>query len=150
MPDGPHWYGGIRKQQKDTAVVQGPEWSPYWEDARKMDKAEANLILATICKSMPGCELVQESDAKKDDGWELVEHEGQQAFRIRAKYMSKGQIVKMPGYASRYRVVSRNEKEFTLHLCDKRGKLTSADLIYIGVNSDKRVVVVGEKKEVEA
>lgn len=150
MVDGPHWYGGIRKKEKDTAVIQGPEWSPYWEDARKMDKVEAELIFATVCKNMAGCRLIPESEANKKDAWEFTSHEGNPAFMIRAKYMSKGQIVKLPGYGSQYRVVAKDTVEFRLQLCHKNGNLSSNDMVFIGVNAEKRVTVIGEKREVEA
>lgn len=150
MPDGVYWYGGIRKQQrtteKGTGLIVGAEWSPYWEDRKEFNFEQANLTFTAVCASMPGCKIVQVNDANKREAWKTV-NGNPNAWEFRAKYLSIGLIIKMPGYTGYYRVTARNHKEFTLARCQANGNTTSmgGDVMYIGVNSEKTVIVTGQK-----
>lgn len=143
MPDGPHWYGGVRRMQKDNTIVQGPEWSPYWEDRKELNKEQADFTFEAVCKKMSGCKIVPVGEALSKDAWILYGDKG--AYMIRAKYMAVGQIIDVPGRSGFYKVMERTEKEIRLCRSTESGDLRGAggDQLYIGVNSNKFVTVIG-------
>lgn len=149
MPDGPHWYSGIRSVEKDGAVVRGPEWSPYWEDRKELNKQQADVTYELVCKQMGGCYITSIDDARKKDAWKTVD-KNPNHWQFRAKYLRKGLIVRLPGYTGQYRVVNKDHAEFTLVACNVNGSMSGngGNTFYIGINNEKLVTVIGEIKEV--
>lgn len=144
LPDGPHWYGGIRKQQKGEALIQGAEWSPYWEDRREMDQVEANLVINTACAQMPGAKIVHVMDARSADTWKWT---GGSKYEMRAKFLSVNLMVKMPGYTKTFVVVATTEVSFILQALKHNGsEHLTGTTIELGKDCEKYVTIVGKKK----
>jgi hypothetical protein len=145
MPDGPHWYGGIRKQQKGEALVQGPEWSPYWEDRKEFNEQQAAVTFAAICKQMPGCRIVPVNESMRRDAWKFIQGRETPAWTMRAKYMTVGAVVQLPGRLGDWKVVDRDEKHFKLKLLRAgTGYADGNEPATIGVRSNQIVTVVGQ------
>jgi hypothetical protein len=131
-PEGPHWYEGWKQQRKGEHVIQGLQWTPYWEDVFLFEHIEtAEIELEKVSRNMPGAKIVPMEKANKQDRWILI---ADNMISIRAKYLKVGQHVTVSGYNSVYLVAERGKDNF---------KLTSngRNTIYIGVNSNKRVFV---------
>lgn len=77
LPDGPHWYAGIRKREpittpKGTAVLEGPLWSPYWADAMFYDSKEgATDALMPLLKQNPTAAVLSTDKANNHESREL-------------------------------------------------------------------------------
>lgn len=96
LPDGPHWYAGLKKQQQGNVVIIGPLWSPYYEDKHLFtDKASAQTCIDINCQKMPGCYAVKESKALRKDSRRTSD--GNAMFHIRAKYLTRGNVIRWKG-----------------------------------------------------
>jgi hypothetical protein len=142
MPDGPHWYAGIRTNEKDGKTVQGPEWSPYWEDRKVFNREQAVVTYNTICHSLPGASVIEEDYALKADAWKLV---SPTEYLIRVKYLSKDLLVMLPGHMTVCRVT--NSMKSAVSFIDKYGNRHT-----INKKAKTWIRVVGKagKKEGEA
>jgi hypothetical protein len=140
LPDGPHWYAGIRTQVKDGVTIQGPEWSPYWEDRKRFNFAQAEITFNTVCQSIAGAKIIDIDKALRKDAWRMVD-EIKGHYSIRAKYLSVGMIVIISGYISKMEVLKKTGKRIILLPHTGVGNQTE-----IGSNSNTWVTVVGKKK----
>lgn len=139
LPDGPHWYGGVKTVEKDGAMISGIIWTPYKEDRMIMNETLSNITFNTVCQNTKGAKILPLESANDKDA---RVHVGGEQYEIRAKYLSVNLIVIIPGHGeTKYVVSNKDEKEFVLRNID--GKNTK---VYLGVNSEKRIRVVGERK----
>lgn len=107
LPDGPHWYAGIRKQ----ATIQGPEWTPYFEDRLEFpNKQLAVITFNTVCSKQEGAHIVTVGESMKDHSrWA-----NKGAYYMRARYLTMGMQVGVANMPGVWRVIS----------ISKRGKRT--------------------------
>ena len=141
LPDGPHWYGGIREVTRNGAVVRGIEWTPYMTDRMVFNKALAEVTFNTVCQNTKGAAVTPVSTAKNED---TRTHKGGERFEMRAKYLQVDDIVIVPGIStSPLLVTKRDDKHITLVYESSKSR---KDAVQIGVNSDKWVIVTGKKQ----
>jgi len=138
LNDGPHWFSGIRRIEKDGAVITGPEWTPYWEDARKYsDSHEAEYVLQTDLKGgMEAAKVMPIEKAMSDDARHFKSEDG--SYSIRAKYLTPGLKVFIPGFTTMMTV--REIKNGKIILNNEAGNNPQT----IGSESRMRVIVVGK------
>lgn len=148
LPDGPHWFSGIQRVERNGALIVGPQWSPYWEDRKELDDTQAAIVFEAIGSKMEGAKIVHVSDAmSKDSRTFLGEKDG---FTMRAKYLSKGLHVKIPGHGEIvFRVREVRNNVFIMGSLMKDGN-SSTHPVTVGRNSSAIVTVVGKQKEVDA
>lgn len=115
-PDGPHWFGGIKKHAE--AAVAGYElpmnlWSPYQIDAKYyMTRIEAEHEQTTTLKAVPGCQVKAVSEALFADS-RTVSKQYENACTMRAKYLQQGDVFIMTN--TRYFVSESNAETITFH-----------------------------------
>jgi hypothetical protein len=133
LPDGPHWYEGYKRiTAPKGAVIEGPQWTPYWEDAYKFDNTEhANAELEKVSGSVKGAYVCATEDALWKDAWIQVD---ELHYMIRAKYMQVGNRVLMAGHSHPFQVIKKDDNYFSL-------KDDAGGIVLIKRNSGKKVIV---------
>jgi hypothetical protein len=137
-PEGPHWYEGWNRKEKQGHVIQGFQWTPYFDDAYIFpDYDQVQAEFNKVSSGMSGAKIVPEKNALKQDSWVFID---ELTYCIRAKYMKEGQRVLVSGYQSSFKVIKRGRCQFRL--------LAEAGYyIQIGVNSNKKVFVTLKPKK---
>lgn len=87
LPDGPHWFAGIRRTEKEGKIIEGPEWSPYWEDRKEMAQPLAVTTLAVMFKNAEDIKVVSINEALKRESRTLCK-DG--TVKVRLGYVQKG------------------------------------------------------------
>lgn len=133
LPDGPHWYEGYKRiTAPNGGVIEGPQWTPYWEDAHRFtDRGHAESELKKVSGSVKGAYICSLTEALWKDAWILIDDDH---VMIRAKYMQVGSTVMMAGHGQTFKVITKDENYFSLR--DKAG-----GIVLIKRNSGKKIIV---------
>lgn len=135
LPDGPHWYAGIRVVRKNDKEISSPEWTPYFEDRKVFEFVDLGLVIAsTVCSSMDGATVIPEGAALKDESrWH---NNGR--YYMRAKYLSKGMQVGVANTAGEFTVILVSHKYIMLKQGERKVKIPK--------NSPIWVEIIGKRK----
>lgn len=144
LPDGPHWYAGVRQVVKNGKLIQGPEWSPYWEDRKEMSNLEAGICMTSVCKGVDGIQLLLASEALYKDTWK---HLGGNEVMMRAKYLQKGMKILRTGVFYIVRNINKTHIVTYPESVCKGGKANGGVPQKIGKKSDEWINVIFEKKK---
>jgi hypothetical protein len=138
MPDGPHWYGGVKSVEKGGHVISGILWTPYKEDREIMNNELATIVFNTVCSNTKGVKIVTLQEASDKDARIIL---GRDTYEMRAKYLQPGMRLTIPGHGvTEYTVEYRDDKQITLYAHGDKNRKT-----FLGINSDKRVRVTEQE-----
>lgn len=137
MPDGPHWYGGIRFKSKSGQTIAGGEWTPYYADAKLYStKAEAKRIHKKVLQKTEGVQIVKSnlSTYAFDSRWE---HDG--CYFMRAKYATAGLLISFKDVDGVFQVEKLTPDEIFLKHEGKTFSISRATETWVKIEGKREV-----------
>lgn len=143
LPDGPHWYAGVREMTNKNdsgtvGVIRGAIWSPYFTDAQLFANIDVAVAVSeALGGDRRGIEVVTSDKAMYRDGRSRTGD----GYKMRLKYLQHGMRCRLIGYSgSEFQVVRKSDRLIYL----KNTSYNRSDLVVRSVNS-KEIVEVIEK-----